>query len=149
MSPQQAVMDPSQAAIDAAKAPIAAYTKKDWAAVKAALSPDFVYDEVATGRTVKGADQAIALWQGWATALPDSAATFHNAVASGNGVAIELTWRGTHKGPLQGPNGTIQPTGKQIEIRAVQVSELANGKVKSTRHYFDMATLLQQIGVNT
>ena len=78
---------------------------------------------------------------------PDSKATFDNAVASGNTVLLELTWRGTHKGPLQTPKGSFAATGKQIEIRACAVVELVDGKAKVQRHYFDMATLLQQLGI--
>jgi steroid delta-isomerase-like uncharacterized protein len=106
-----------------------------------------VYDEVATGRKVEGADAAITLWQGWAQAFPDSKATFHGALPSGNSVVLELTWKGTHKGPLQTPKGSIPATGKSIEIRACIVGELAGDKVKLQRQYFDMATLFQQLGV--
>ena len=62
--------------IDAAKAPSIAYNNKDWEAVKAAVTPGFLYDEVATQRKTQGADQVIAAWQGWGTAFPDSKATF-------------------------------------------------------------------------
>jgi steroid delta-isomerase-like uncharacterized protein len=65
---------------------------------------------------------------------------------SGNTVTLELTWRGTHTGPLQTPTGALPPSGKTIGIRACQVVEVADGKVQAVRHYFDMATLLQQLG---
>ena len=132
--------------IDAAKAPIIAYGKKDWNAVRAAITPGFLYEEVATQRKMQGADQVIAGWQGWATALPDSKATINNAFVSGDTVVLELTWRGTHKGPLQTPTGQIAPTGKPIEMEACQVYQFAGGKPQSMRQYFDMATLMQQIG---
>jgi steroid delta-isomerase-like uncharacterized protein len=135
-----------QALIDAAKAMITAYNDKNWDRVRASMATGFIYDEIATGRKTEGVDQAITLWQGWAQAFPDSKATFNTALASGNTVTLELTWRGTHKGPLQTPSGSIPATGKTIEVRACQVSELAADKVRSQRHYFDMATLLRQIG---
>ena len=102
--------------IDAAKAPVIAYGKKDWDALRAAITPSFLYEEVATHRKMQGVDQFIAGWQGWATALPDSKATIHNAFVSGDTVVLEVTWRGTHKGPLQTPTGPIAATGKPIEI---------------------------------
>ena len=145
--PAQSTMIPQQQLIDAAKAPELAYNDKNWAALRASLSPDFVYDEVATNRKVQGIDQVIPLWQGWATAFPDSKATFDRELASGNTVVFEVTWRGTHKGPLQTPNGPIAATGKRIEIRACMAIEVVNDKAKAQRHYFDMTTLLQQIGV--
>ena len=133
--------------IDAAKAPVIAYNEKNWDALKAALSPKIVYDEVSTQRKVQGIKDVLGVWKGWATAIPDSKAKFHSALVSGNTVVVEVTWRGTHKGPLQMPTGEIPPTGKKIELRACQVFEIAGGKAQSMRQYFDMATLLQQLGV--
>jgi steroid delta-isomerase-like uncharacterized protein len=136
-----------QSLIDIAKAPIIAYNAKDWEAVKAAVAPGFIYDEVGTQRKIKGIDDVLAAWRGWATAIPDSKATFDNASTSGNTVTLEVTWRGTQTGPLQAPTGQIlQPSGRKIEMRACQVIEVANGKVQVMRHYYDMVTMLQQLG---
>ena len=146
MAAQTTKLSPSQL-IAAAKAPILAYNEKNWGAVAASVTADFVYDEVATQRRVQGAEQVIAAWQGWATALPDSKATFNSAQASGDVVVLEVTWRGTHEGPLQTPKGAIPATGKRIEVRACFVCETAGEKVKVQRHYFDMGTMLQQLGV--
>ena len=67
----------SQALIDAAKASIVAYNDKNWEAVPKVITSDFEYDEVATNRKlVRGASNVIAAWKGWATALPDSKASF-------------------------------------------------------------------------
>jgi steroid delta-isomerase-like uncharacterized protein len=144
--PVQTTLVPPQQLIAAAKAPTIAYNDKNWAAVRAAVTPDFTYDEVATQRKVQGADQAIALYQGWAAAFPDSRGTFHGAVVSGNTVVLEVTWEGTHQGALQTPDGSVPPTGRRIEIRACMVLELTGERVSLQRHYFDMATLLRQIG---
>ena len=145
--PAQSTIIPPQQLIDAAKAPILAFNDKDWDAAKASLSPDSLYDEVATNRQARGAEQVIPLWQGWATAFPDAKATFQRELVSGNTVVLEQTWRGTHKGPLQTPGGTIPPTGKPIDVRACAVVEVAGERARRQRHYFDMATLLRQIGV--
>ena len=146
MPTQSTIMSPQQL-VNAAKAPILAFNEKNWGAVRASISPDFVYDEVATNRKVQGVDQVIPLWQGWATAFPDSKATFQRELPSGNTVVLEVTWRGTHSGPLQTPNGPIAATGNRIEVRACMAIEVAGDKAKAQRHYFDMGTLLQQIGV--
>ena len=137
---------PDRAVIDAAKASILAYNDKNWDAARASLTADCVYDEVATARRVQGVDEVITLWQGWAAALPDSRATFENACASGNTVTLELTWRGTHTGPLAMESGEIAPTGRSIEIRACQVIELAGSQTRSIRQYFDIATMMRQLG---
>ena len=136
-----------QTLIEAAKASVLAYNDKDWDRVRTVATPDVVYDEVATGRKAEGIDQVLPLWQGWARAFPDSKAAFHNAIASGSSVMLEITWNGTHKGPLETPNGPVPPTGKTIAIRACMVVELEGERVKRERHYFDMATLSQQLGL--
>jgi steroid delta-isomerase-like uncharacterized protein len=135
--------------VDVAKAPIIAYNEKDWNAARSSLASGAVYDEVGTRRKVQGTDAIVATWQGWAAAMPDSKATFHNVVASGSTVLVELTWRGTHTGPLKMPSGDIAPTGKKFEVRGCQVIEVAGGKAKAMRHYFDMRTLLEQLGVTS
>jgi len=136
-----------QTLVDVAKAQVSAYNEKNWGAATEAIAPNVVYDEVATNRKISGANQVITTWKGWATALPDSRATFDSVQVAGNTIVLELTWRGTHRGPLQTPTGQIPATNKPIEIRACQVVEVKDGKVQLVRHYFDMATMLAQLGV--
>ena len=137
-----------QALTNVAKALIEAYNEKNWDRAKASITPDFVYDEVATGRKVTGIDATIDAWKGWAQAFPDSKGSYQGAhVAEDGTVVLELTWKGTHQGPLQTPKGAIPATGKSIEVRGCAVIQVAGEKARSQRHYFDMATLLQQLGV--
>jgi steroid delta-isomerase-like uncharacterized protein len=140
-------MGSPQALIDAAKASILAYNEKNWNNVRASLTPDALYDEVATQRKIQGIDQVVDCWQGWARALPDSQATLHGAFATGSTVCIEMTWRGTHSGPLELPSGTVAATKRSIELRSCQVFEMSDSKARVIRHYFDMATLLEQLGI--
>jgi steroid delta-isomerase-like uncharacterized protein len=135
-----------QSMIDVAKAQVSAFNEKNWDRVKEVVTPKVVYDEVATQRRITGVNDMLTAWKGWAAALPDSKASFDNAVVSGNTVTLEITWRGTHTGPMQTPRGEIAPTGRAIELRACQIVDVADGKATSIRQYFDLATLLQQIG---
>ena len=138
-----------QALTTIAKALIEAYNEKNWDKARASITTDFTYDEVATGRRLTGADDTVDAWKGWAQAFPDSMGTFQGAhVADDGTVVLELTWKGTHQGPLQTPKGAIAPTGKAIEVRACAIVEIAGEKARTQRHYFDMATLFRQIGVN-
>lgn len=150
MTAHATMLSPQQL-IDAAKAPFLAYGRKDWKALEASITPDYAYDEVATNRKVKGLDEVLAVFRGWATAFPDSTAKFHSALVSGNMVVIEVTWHGTHTGPLATPTGPIAATGKRIEWRACNVIEIdaETGKPKMSRQYNDMGTLLQQLGITS
>jgi steroid delta-isomerase-like uncharacterized protein len=145
MSAPSTATSPQQI-INTAKAPILAYNAKDWDAMRSSITDDFAYDEVATRRKVQDADQAVSLWKGWAAAFPDSKASFDNTLVCGQTAVLELTWRGTHTGLLQTPDGSLAPTGKRIEIRACAALEVAGDRVRAQRHYFDMATLMEQLG---
>jgi len=137
----------TESVIDVGKASVLDYNNKDWDAARASMASGYVYEEFATQRRAKGADETLALWRGWAAAFPDSKGEIHNAIHSGDTVVVEVTWRGTHTGPLQTPRGTISPTGKRIELRACQINTVTNGKLQATHHYFDLGSLLQQLGV--
>jgi steroid delta-isomerase-like uncharacterized protein len=137
----------SQSLIDAARAPVVGYNNKDWDAVKRAVSANFVYDEVATHRGVRGVNDVLAVWQGWAAAFPDSKGTFEVAHVAGNTVVLEGTWRGTHTGVLKTPAGDVPATGRKIEMRACIIADVADGKAQRFRQYFDMATMLTQLGI--
>lgn len=148
MSAHATTLSPQQLT-EAAKAPLLAYGRKDWEAVKASIVPEFTYDEVATHRDVTGLDKVLPIWRGWAAAFPDSAPTFHGAHVAGNTVVLEITWKGTHTGPLDTPKGAVAATGKRIELRACNVMEIEpeTGKAKLQRQYFDLGTMLQQLGL--
>jgi steroid delta-isomerase-like uncharacterized protein len=145
----QATAISPQALIDVAKGLILGYNDRDWAKLKGAITPDFVLDEVATSRKVTGADPTLEIWKAWAQAFPDSKGSIQGARATTDGaVLLELTWKGTHKGTLQTPGGAIPATGRPIEVRSSAVFEFTAERARTQRHYFDMATLLRQIGVN-
>jgi steroid delta-isomerase-like uncharacterized protein len=132
--------------IEIAKAAVSAYNEKDWSKCKDVLAADAVYDEKGTNRRIQGAGEIIEAWQGWAKAFPDSKATFVREFASGDTAVLELVWKGVHTGPLLTPTGNIPPSNKPIEMPACQVVQVEGGKIKSASHYFDMLTMLTQIG---
>ena len=136
-----------QDVIRAARGIVDAFNASDWERCKAAMTSDSVYDEVATSRTLQGVGEVIPVWQGWKEAMPDVKGTVTNACATGNTVVLEVTWKGTHTGPLQGPSGTVPATGKQQTTRAGWVMNFDGGKIKESRHYFDMLSFMQQLGI--
>jgi steroid delta-isomerase-like uncharacterized protein len=133
--------------IEIAKATITAYNEKDWKKARDLMAADTVYDEKATHRRLQGPDQIIEAFQSWATAFPDSRATFVRELGGGDIAVLELVWKGVHAGPLQMPTGAIPASNKPIEMAACQVFRVEGGKVKSATHYFDLLTMLAQIGV--
>jgi steroid delta-isomerase-like uncharacterized protein len=136
-----------QDVIRAARGIVDAFNASDWESCKAAMTLDSVYDEVATSRTLRGVGEVIPVWQGWKEAMPDVKGTVTNAYATGNTVVLEVTWKGTHTGPLPSPSGTVPATGKQQTTRAGWVMNFDGGKIKESRHYFDMLSFMQQLGI--
>ena len=102
---------------------------------------------LATQRRIQGADGIVAANQGWKSAFPDAKGTETSVVASGDTVVQEITWSGTNTGPMETPGGTMPATGKSASVRAVMVSTFDGDKIKETHHYFDMMSMLQQLGV--
>ena len=129
-----------------AREQIDAFNNGDWEQLRALLTSDACYHEFATERTIEGPEQIIELFKGWKTAFPDAAGTVTNAVASGNTVVLEVTWKGTHTGPLVTAAGTIPASGKRQETPAAVFYVFEGAKIKASRHYFDAMTLLKQIG---
>lgn len=125
---------------------VKAFNASNWEGIKATLARDCVYNELGTGRRIQGPDQFVQAMKGWKGAFPDAKGTVRNAFASGNTVTLEITWEGTHSGPLVGPAGVIPASGKRQVTPAAWVLKFQRGKVKESRHYFDMVTLLRQLG---
>jgi len=132
--------------INEARGLVDAFNAGDWERCKAAITSDSHYDEVGTSRRLRGVAEIVPCWQEWKAAMPDVKGTVTNTLATGNTVVLEVTWKGTHTGPLKGPKGTLPPTGKQQTTRATWVLNFEGGKIKESRHYFDMLSFMQQIG---
>jgi hypothetical protein len=90
--------------IAAARGLVDAFNVNDWERCKTAITSDCVYDEVGTSRILRGDGEIIRCLQEWKQGMPDVRGTITNAWATDNSVILEVTWKGTHTGPLQGPN---------------------------------------------
>ena len=122
-----------------------AFNDGDWDAFRAGVTDDVVYVEAGTGRTIEGADAYLALCQGWRMAIPDVRGTVHRSLEGDGVVAQEVTWVGTHDGPLPTPNGAIPPTGRPISVDATLWVETRGGAVAEVHHHLDVMALMAQI----
>ena len=136
----------AEAMIKIAREQVDAFNTGDWERLQAGLAADARYHEFATQRKVEGPEKIVELFKGWKTAFPDAAGEVTNAVGSGNMAALEVTWTGTQTGPLETAEGTIPASGKRQETPAAIVFTFEGGKIKEDRQYFDLMTLLKQIG---
>jgi predicted ester cyclase len=58
-------------------------------------------------------------------AFPDVHVTVEDAIAEDDRVAARVVMRGTHRGEFQ----SISPTGKRVEVRAIDMLRVKNGKI--------------------
>jgi steroid delta-isomerase-like uncharacterized protein len=132
--------------VEIAREQVDAFSKGDWECARAALAFDSRLNELGTQRKIEGPEKIVELFKGWKQAFPDAAGMVTSSFASGNTAVLEVTWTGTHTGPLTTAEGTIPASGKRQETPAAIFFTFEGDKIKEARHYFDSLTLLKQIG---
>jgi steroid delta-isomerase-like uncharacterized protein len=136
----------SEELVKLAREQINAFNKGDWELLRGILVSDPHYEEFGTERKAEGPEKIIELFKGWKQAFPDAAGAVTSAVASGDKAALEVTWTGTHTGPLVTAEGTIPASGKRQQTPGAIFFTFDGIKIKSMRQYFDSLTLMKQIG---
>lgn len=122
-----------------------AFNEGDWDAFRARVTDDVVYVEAGTGRQIQGADAYLGLCQGWREAFPDVHGTAERVIEDGGVCAQEVTWTGTHDGPLPTPNGDIPATGRPIHVVATLWTQMRGDAVAEVHHHLDVMALMAQI----
>ena len=137
----------AQGAVDVARETVDAFNAGDFDRFRSLLADDSYEEELATQRRLEGADAQIEAGRAWKDAFPDGRGMVERACVDGNTVTLEITWEGTQSGPMRTPDGgELPPSNRRATVKACQVIEIEDGKVKATHHYFDLMTILQQIG---
>ena len=77
--------------------------------------------------------------------FPDPFAPITAMRSAGNTVISEVMWTGTQKGELATPTGVVPPSNREVRLSAVMISRVQDGKIVSTREWFDFFQMLQQI----
>jgi predicted ester cyclase len=84
---------------------------------------------------------------GMVSAFPDVHREIFRIHVAGDVVVVELAIRGTHKGDLPLPSGTLAATGKKIDVPSCDVFHLEGGKVISFHCYNEASAMQQQLGL--
>jgi steroid delta-isomerase-like uncharacterized protein len=91
----------------------------------------------------RGPDAVARRYRGLWAALPDLQVRLRRIVAIEGELAVtEHTLSGTQRGPLFG----ITPTGRSVQVDTVVIWEFAGERVRGETVYFDLATMLRQVG---
>ena len=115
----------------------------------AAFAADAEVIDVPSGTMLHGPDGYKRLVRFFAEAFPDSRTKLINAFATEDQVALEFTSLGTNIGPLYLPSGVIPATGRSFGLRLCQIMQIRNGKIVRFHTYYDMMTMLEQLGLNS
>ncbi|WP_375483946.1 ester cyclase [uncultured Jatrophihabitans sp.] len=106
------------------------------------VATDCVDHDPAPGQ-VAGPDGYKALFTEMRTAFPDLHVEVETLVADDEQVAFAYTLTGTHQGPFQGHDAT----GKSIEVRGMQISTFADGKMTERWGSSDELGIMTQLGL--
>jgi steroid delta-isomerase-like uncharacterized protein len=82
----------------------------------------------------------------WREAFPDLHFNISHAFATSNRGVAEGVWVGTHLGDVALPLVTLRATGKEVRVPAVMTFTTRDAKIVTSTHYFDLTSLLAQIG---
>jgi steroid delta-isomerase-like uncharacterized protein len=112
------------------------------------FTPDGSYTDVAIGATYHGHEE-IARFHRWMLKFaPDSVIEFSDACAADGRLYLQWVWSGTFDGALRLPDGSlVEATGAKFGVPGVAACRYAtDGKLLSHRDYWDLGTVLRQLG---
>lgn len=111
---------------------------------------DGSYTDVAMDATYNGRAE-IARFHRWMLKFaPDSVIEFRSPCAADGRLYLEWVWSGTFEGTLRLPDGSsVRSTGGNFSVPGVAACRYAaNGELLSHRDYWDLSTLLRQVGTS-
>ncbi|HYL09866.1 MAG TPA: nuclear transport factor 2 family protein [Candidatus Acidoferrales bacterium] len=116
----------------------AAWSSHDADKVIGFYTDDIAYEDVPLGRTSHGKAELRKFVEDTFAAFPDlKVEVVSSSICRGHGVS-EVVWSATDKGFLK--------TDKRFSIRMVSVFELREGKVSRNEDFYDLATIMRQLG---
>jgi steroid delta-isomerase-like uncharacterized protein len=108
--------------------------------LKELLAPDFVAHQPEGLQNRQAFLQHLSSFR---VAFSDSRFTIEEQIAEGDKVVTRATWQAIHSGEFQ----SLPPTGKQIEVSAILIGRIQDGKIVDSRSLFDQLSMMQQLGL--
>ena len=120
------------------------FNKRDLDASVIAVENDVVFESHGLGQTDKTRAEFRKSMQDWITGFSDVKVSEPRATEAGDTVIVQLVGKGTNDGPM----GQFQkPTGRSITVPFVEIYRFnPKGRIVSGEQYFDMLSLLVQLG---
>ena len=124
-----------------------AWNDHDVDAIIGMHTSDSVFENHTTGDLNVGRDAIGNAIRGIFTVFPDLRFETRRAYIRDNLVVQEWTARGTHLGKMNRAGLAVEPTGKRVEYRGMDVIPIEDGLVARKDVYSDGVTLLRQLGL--
>ena len=109
-------------------------------------APDMVFENHTAGERAEG-DEALEHIAGIFESWPDISFETRRLYVRDDLVVQEWTARGTHQGPMTRSGIEIEPTGRKVEYRGMDIIPIRDGLVARKDVYSDGVTLLRQLGL--
>ena len=106
------------------------------------VSPGAIFHVPGRPEPMRGPAGYLAIIGMMRSGFPDIQWTLEEMIAEGDMVAARFIMRGTHRGTFFG----VPPTGKPIQVQAMNFYRLSEGQIVEERGHPDLLGLLQQIG---
>jgi steroid delta-isomerase-like uncharacterized protein len=119
------------------------WSAHDWNLLLPLFTDDLTYEDVTMGAVNRTKDELRAFGDAFFAGFPDVTFELTSKCATDTRGAAEWIMRGTHRGDMPG----MPATGKPVEVRGASVFEFAGAKIRRCSDYWDMATLLKQLGL--
>ena len=127
----------------------AAWNDHDVDAIVSMHTEDSVFENHVTGDVNVGREQIGRAISSIFAVFPDLAFETRRAYIRDDLVVQEWTARGTHEGPMTRSGITVEPTGKKVDYKGMDVIPIQDGLVARKDVYSDSITLLRQLGLTS
>lgn len=127
---------------------LGALSASNWVNFRSVTAKEVVYEDMTMGTRITGIEQYVASAQRWKAAFPDLRTTLIRGYTVGDRVIAEVMWEGTQTGPLENAYGVLPPSHKRSKLRSAIFFSIKFEKITEVRHYFDLATLWRQLGID-
>src|SRR5215471_12803627 len=118
-----------------------AFNQRNLEIVDELCSPDYLYH--LASMTIRSSEEYKQFLLKLLKAFPDLQVTIEDTIANQDTVVARYTLRGTHKGNYMG----MPPTGKKINLTAIGITHIVNGKAVEQWVNADDLGAMQQLGV--
>ena len=118
-----------------------AYNTEDYAALADVMATDVHTPNIARGMP-PGLEGAIAVHRKTLVGMPDYFTTIEDLIAEGDKVVARVRMTGTHTGNFWG----VPPTGRQVDLTAIYIVRIADGKIVEHWGEEDGMKVFKQLG---